>query len=188
MLTEQDYENAAEALGCDVAAVKAVTEVESRGSGFLPDGRPKILFEAAVFSRLTNHKYDATNPDISSRGWNRSLYKGGAAEYDRLNAAQTLDNDAALEAASYGLFQIMGFNYAAAGFGNIQDYVEAMARSESEHLKAFVNFIKSKRLHRFLANKEWARFAAGYNGGGYAQNKYDQKLEAAYKRFLVSDS
>lgn len=37
-LTEQDYKDAAGLLGVDVAAIKAVTEVESAGSGFLPSG------------------------------------------------------------------------------------------------------------------------------------------------------
>ena len=36
--------SAANKLGCEVAAVRAVVDVES-GGGFLPDGRPKILFE-----------------------------------------------------------------------------------------------------------------------------------------------
>ena len=33
--------NAAQQLGCEVAAVRAVIDVESQG-GFLPEGRPKI--------------------------------------------------------------------------------------------------------------------------------------------------
>jgi len=34
MLTENDYKQAAEALGVEVACVKAVTKVESRGLNF----------------------------------------------------------------------------------------------------------------------------------------------------------
>jgi hypothetical protein len=43
-LTNQDYCIAAKTIGCDVAAVKSVAQVESAGGGFLPDGRCKILF------------------------------------------------------------------------------------------------------------------------------------------------
>ncbi|AZA64465.1 DUF3380 domain-containing protein [Chryseobacterium carnipullorum] len=56
-LTEQDYINAAKELGCEVAAIKAVAEVESRGSGFLSSGEPKILFERHRFYKYTNGKY-----------------------------------------------------------------------------------------------------------------------------------
>ena len=48
-LNEQDYINAANALGCEVAMVKAVTEVESGDAGFFDGGKTKILFERHVF-------------------------------------------------------------------------------------------------------------------------------------------
>lgn len=34
-----------------------------------------------------------------------------------------------------------------------------------------------------LRNKDWATFARCYNGSGYAVNKYDEKLKAAYEKF-----
>ena len=49
-LSEADFEWAAKELGCEVAVVKAVDDVESKGKGFLPCGIPVILFEAHVFS------------------------------------------------------------------------------------------------------------------------------------------
>ena len=52
-LTEADYAAAAGRLGCSVAAIKAVAKVESKGSGFLPSGEPRILFERHVF----RHRY-----------------------------------------------------------------------------------------------------------------------------------
>ena len=40
-IVEKDYERVAQQLGCEVAAVKAVAQVESGGrNGFLRDGRP----------------------------------------------------------------------------------------------------------------------------------------------------
>ena len=66
-LGDQAFAEAAQALGCDVAAVRAVAEVESRGSGFDAQGRPTILYERHVFSRNTapKGKFDAQAPDIS---------------------------------------------------------------------------------------------------------------------------
>src|SRR6185369_14627607 len=107
-MTDEAVEQAAKKIGCPVAAVRAVIDVESRG-GFLPDGRLKILFERHYFCRLTKGKFDQSNPDISATKWGG--YKGGAAEYDRLGRAIKLDRDAALRSASWGAFQIMGDNF-----------------------------------------------------------------------------
>ncbi len=171
-------------MNCEIAAIKAVVAVESSGGGFLPDGRPKILFEALYFHKLTNGRYDKTNPNISSPNWNRSLYKGGVKEWDRLNEAATLNRPAALQSASWGLFQIMGANFAAAGFTSVEDFVAAMEASEGAQLKAFANFVKSKKLDGFLRKRQWANFASGYNGKSYAKNQYDTKLAASYKKYL----
>lgn len=66
-LTEQGYIDAAKELGCEVAAIKAVAEVESRGLGFLPTGEPKILFECHRFFKYTYGKYAISNPDICNK-------------------------------------------------------------------------------------------------------------------------
>lgn len=182
-LTEADWQRAAAALGVDVAAVQAVANVEAPGSGFLADGRPKILFEAHQFGRLTGDRYNRSHPDISSAEWNRSLYVGGAGEHARLARAQSLDENAALQAASWGRFQIMGFNHQAAGYANVQDFVAAMRHSEGKQLDAFVNFIQADpAMHRALRNHDWAAFASAYNGPGYAANSYDTKIAAEYAR------
>jgi hypothetical protein len=179
-LTDQDFNDCAADLNCQVAAIRAVVDVESAGGGFLPDGRPKILFEAKYFHNLTKGKYDKSNPNISSPVWDRKLYKGGAKEWDRLNEAAALDRNAALQSASWGLFQIMGANYKLCGFASVEDFVAAFQKSEGEQLKAFAKFIRSSKLDGHLRNLKWDSFAKGYNGPGYAKNQYDKKLAAAY--------
>jgi hypothetical protein len=181
-LKETDYEDAAKELGVEVAAIKAVSNVESLGSGFQADGRPKILFEAAVFSRLTAHKYDKSHPNISSKTWNRKLYKGGAEEYKRLAEAAKLDREAALRSASWGKFQIMGDNYRDLGYESAEAFVHAMCASERNQLKAFVKFIRSKGLKTALRDKNWAKFARLYNGPGYKKNRYDIHMRDAYQK------
>ncbi|WP_339948262.1 N-acetylmuramidase domain-containing protein [uncultured Albimonas sp.] len=177
---DRPYIEAAEALGCEVAAVKAVAEVESRGAAFLPDGRPPILFERHIFSRTTRNAHDAGHGEISNPS--PGGYQGGAAEYDRLSRAIELDRAAALESASWGKFQIMGFNAQTCGFRTVEDFVEAMCASEEAQLDAFVAFVKRNRLDRALRARDWAAFARGYNGPAYARNKYDEKMAAAYRR------
>jgi hypothetical protein len=44
-------------------------------------------------------------------------------------------------------------------------------------------FIKAAGLQDELQNKNWAGFAKGYNGPGYAQNNYDGKLASAYDKY-----
>lgn len=58
---------AAKRLGVDVPTVRAVAEVESNGVGFLPDGRPKILFERHIFSRLTERTRKEAPPPVDPR-------------------------------------------------------------------------------------------------------------------------
>jgi Protein of unknown function (DUF3380). len=184
LLTEADYERAADALGCDVAAIKAVCEVEAPQGGFHDDGTtPRILFEAHHFSRLTSHNYDDTHPHISSATWNRALYKGGMAEHRRMVDAVALNRDAALQSASWGRFQVMGYNHKIAGHDTIQDFVNAAYRSEGAHLDMFVAFCKSEGLDKFLRSREWDKFAARYNGPSYKSNSYDTKLAAAWSKF-----
>lgn len=182
-LTHADYVRAAEALGCEVAAIQAVARVESSGGGFFPDGRPKILFEAHVFSRLTKGEFDTSHPHLSSRRWNRALYRGGIREYDRLEEAKKLAPVEALSSCSWGRFQIMGFNHKAAGFATVHEFVEAMHESEGRHLDAFAAFVVHAGLADELRRRDWAGFARGYNGPAFRENQYDTKIASAYARF-----
>lgn len=183
-LTDADFLAAADKLNCDVKAIKAVSDVESSGYGFFNIGVPALLFEAHQFSKFTSHQYDDSNPNISSRRWNRDLYLGGKKEYLRLNQAMMLNKEAALLSASYGRYQIMGFNHNSAGFANVTEFVQAMFESENNHLIAFVHFILDSRvLSDSIRSLDWATFAYHYNGPGYAKNKYDEKMQAAYERY-----
>lgn len=184
-LTEDDYFMAAQALGCEVAAIKAVAQVEAAGNGFLSDGKPKILFEAHVFSRLTKGKYDITHPRISSRTWNQSLYQGGRREHYRLLVAGNLDREAALQSCSWGKFQIMGENWKACGFESLQEFVNSMYKDEQSQLKAFIGFLQTNGLVNALVKKNWKVFAKKYNGASFWKNHYDVKLETAYKKLIT---
>lgn len=204
-LKTADFMDAARVLGCTVAQIRAVWEVES-GGGWFTDVRadilaadgpggfidgpnlPKILFEAHVFDRETGGRFRASHPNLSSRTWNRALYVGGQAEWLRLHRAMQLDRKAALRSASVGGPQIMGFNHELAGFDTVEAFWEAMKVSERAHLEAFADFIVNKKLGpalRKISNRavDCQPFAAGYNGAGYAANRYDEKIAAAHAKF-----
>jgi hypothetical protein len=188
-LTDADFARAAKELNVEEAAIRAVAEVEAAGAGFLPDGRPSILYEAHIFHKETGGKHagakDRRGVALSSPSWNKNLYGAtGAAQHARYEDARALNPDAANKACSWGTFQILGQNHKACGFDSSQEFVDAMwTGGASAHLDAFVKFIKANNLDGSLRNKQWATFARGYNGPGYAQNAYDKKMAAAYARW-----
>jgi hypothetical protein len=187
-----DLERAAAALGVSLAAVRAVNEVESRGHGFLPDGRPVILFERHVFwKRLEAHGIDPAPlavryPSLVST--TSGGYQGDGAEYMRLATALTIHRAAAQESCSWGAFQIMGYHWEALEYASIEDFVGRMKLSEAEHLDGFVRFVRAdKRLVTALKHRKWSTFARLYNGPAYARNLYDAKLAQAFAKYNALD-
>lgn len=184
-LQQKDLDEAAQQLECDVLAIMAVSEVESRGRGFFSNARPVILFERHWMRRRLKHygldyrTAAANSPDIVNG--RAGGYKGGVAEYDRLERARAIDDTSALESASWGAYQIMGFHWRTLGYPSVQHMVGEMEKGEPQHLEAFVRFIKADdRLHRAIQQKAWLDFALIYNGRG--QKGYDHKMENAYNR------
>lgn len=186
MLISKDYERAAKALGCDLAAIKAVVRVESRGQGFLASGEPCILFERHIMHRLLRNKgiIVRDQPDIINP--TPGGYKGGEAEHARLQRAAAVDRDVALQSCSWGLFQIMGFHWKTLGYKTLQAFVNAMYKSEAKQLDAFVKFILvNPTIHSALRVCNWEAFARGYNGPTYKRNNYDTKLAHEYAKALM---
>lgn len=186
-LSDSDIQKLSSEFGLSVAIIKAVMEVEAAGSGFLLNepspSRPKILFEAHWFYKLTPHPVSRTRPDLSSRTWNRSLYKGGSAEWDRLMDAIAFDEIQALKSTSWGLGQVMGFNYMVAGCDSIEEFVLQSFTSEYYQARHMLSFINNNSLLDDLKRLDWSSFAYGYNGPGYRANRYDKKLASAYAKY-----
>lgn len=199
-LSEQDLMDFASSNNLELAVVKAVNEVESRGKGFFITGKPAILFEGHVFWRqLVKRNIDPTillneqSKNVLYKKWTRKHYLGGSKEYSRLEKAVNLSDDKAVKEAAYcsaswGAFQIMGYHYKSLGYTSIEQFLDKMYTHEREHLDAFgkfisVNFYKNKKLIHWLRTKHWSNFARAYNGPGFKQNKYDEKLEKAYIKY-----
>jgi hypothetical protein len=159
----------------------AVVTVETSGCGCFADRRPAILFERHIFSKQTGGRFDAQHPDISNRS--PGGYSHGAAEYNRLAKAVQLDRMSALKSASWGLGQVMGFNFDKAGYDSVEKMVQKNMQSEDEQLMAMAKFLKASSLDRSLAAQDWTSFARGYNGPDFARNLYDAKLAAAFQRY-----
>jgi hypothetical protein len=170
-------------LGCDVATVEALIDVEASGCGFDHAGRPKMLFEPHLFwQNLSGAERDAAvQAGLAYPTWRPGDYPPDS--YPRLYKAIEINEDAALNSCSWGLPQILGENHAPAGYATAHDMVAAFCDGEDEQIAAMVRFICARNLHVYLQARNLAAFARSYNGPAYARNDYDRKLAAAYAKY-----
>lgn len=191
-LTNEMIKDLAIRLGLEPALLKAVQLVEAAGrDGFLADGRPQILFEGHIMYKEVHKKFPDRDlaylckrySTIFFPKWDKSKYLGGVYEYKRLELAKEIDEECALKSASWGMFQIMGFNHNLCGCKDVFEFVHKVSESHANQLELMYHFMYNSGCLKELKAKDWAGFAKKYNGPGYAQNAYDQKLRNAYENF-----
>jgi len=187
-----DFDQAAKELGVETAAIRAVAGVESGGrSGFDAKKRPVIRYENHIFRSLTKKQFDKSHPDLSApygSAQYKSTHRFGGIKYadeqwGLLEAAWALAPDAAVQACSWGMFQVMGENYRSVGWTDLQQFVKDMFYSEAQHLRAFLGYCRHAGLVPYLKSHNWAAFAQGYNGPSYRQNHYDTFLAQNYAKY-----
>lgn len=177
--TKWAYEQAAEQINAEPAAVEAIFEVEAAGQFFDSAGNVLRRFEPHHFPKqhwpvlgFTVKKGQAP--------WRASLAlsrKARAAMYER---AKAINAELAYRASSWGAPQIMGFNYKDAGFQSAAQMVEAFY-DPALQVAAFVTLIDSWGLGSAVRSHDWHTFASRYNGPGKARD-YAGKIERAYRR------
>lgn len=196
-LTREDFVREANRLQCHPGMIEALALKEARGSAFLPDGRVKILFErhqfykrlaivrkpgqTALSQKALRDKVAAQHPQICSA--TRGGYIGNAGEYPRLDLARTFSDTAALESASFGLFQVMGFNAVAIGYESVQEFVRLMQQDIDQHLTALSRFIlATPKALRGIRTQDYPLLAGAYNGPAYRENNYDTDLAKLFNQ------
>lgn len=196
-LTETDYIKLAKEFLLEVKTIKAIVAVEASGSGFSSDGKIKIQFEPHVFAQeLVKLKIAHTiNISYANLPGGKQLrqytivcngititngVEAQGAEYKAYESAKAINTEAAMIATSFGLGQIMGFNYKKAGFVNVAGMIEGFNAGEIVQLRGMLNFIKASGLIATLQQKNWAAFACKYNGPKYKDFNYDTRLQEAY--------
>jgi hypothetical protein len=168
-IADPDFETAAHNIGAEVSAVMAVAQVEAGGRAGFAGGLPIIRYELHVFHDRTGRIYDRTHPHLSQptlAASQRYHHGGQANEWSLLLGAMILRDGTgrrrfseAWQSASWGMFQVMGFNFRMVGASSIGDFVRDMFRSESNHLDAFLSFVRGKHLTGSIRTKNWAAFA-----------------------------
>lgn len=180
--------------GVKAVPALAVIEVETAGSPFEADGRtPRFLFERHQFYRMLNQQDRKSLPAAVRQGlaipkWSPSTqYKDQATSAGRMALiarARAINEECANDSASWGIGQVMGFNAKIIGCATATEMVEAMADGGLETQIDFMfREFKHDAIIDALNNGEWAKVARIYNGSGYATNRYDVKLAAAFAKW-----
>lgn len=180
-LTERDFRLVAEELGVEVAAIKAVVEIEAGKAmkGFWAPGIPVINFDRSMYNKYKNKA-------LSKEGAKGETIPEGLSgyalkEWTELIKARKINAQGANLGTFWGMFQIGGFNYKLCGCENVDEFVKRMAYSELEQLQLFAIFITNTGMVDSLRKKDWATFARKYNGPSYAKRGYHTKMAKAYK-------
>lgn len=190
-LTEEDYREVAEELGVEVAAIKAVIDIEAGKAhkGFWAPGKPIINFDLTMFRKFAprNGLSLATArkkaPVIFSRPDVRKYGSQQAGQQARLDAACALCPGAGIEGTFWGMFQIGGFNWKKLGFESPEAFAEAMSHSERAQLEIFARFLKTFNMVDDIRNRQWLKFALKYNGPRAKSRGYHTRMAAAYNRY-----
>lgn len=179
-ITNSEIELLASEFGVDYAVVKSIILTESSGSGFTELGI-KIQFEPGVFKKLRR-----SQKPIGT--WIRNGVERQKEEWAAYESACLEDKYNAIMSTSWGMGQVMGFNFKAAGYSSPEEMVADFKLGELNQCRGMMNFCKSCGvidLAKLIpASKDrmkiWAKIARIYNGPGYGKNKYDQVLENNY--------
>ena len=180
-LDDEDLPRIGAEIGVGEDELHTVLDVECRGSGFDRSGRVAMLFEPHIFWRELGSgpaRSIAAREQLACQRWGQFKYPSDS--YPRLLVAMEIDKDAALRSASWGLGQVMGFNHGLAGYRSAEEMVAAFAQDEENQLRGMVSFIAKTHLADALRKHDWAGFACGYNGAGYASHGYHTRLAARY--------
>lgn len=182
-LTDYDIPFIGSMIGVGEDEIHALLDVESRGTGFTKQG-VICLFESHVFYRQLpkEKKSRALNLGLAHTSWSKAKASGNYKNnYARLVQAYNFDQKAALESTSWGLGQIMGFNYKSAGYSSAEEMVLSFSESEANQLKGMIKFIIHNKLDGKLRKHDWTGFARGYNGSGFRANRYHIRLKERYE-------
>ena len=167
--TKADFVAEAERIGCDLATVQAVWEVEAAGEPFRAD--------RSLQRRLEPHKL--RRPQGT---WRTSLKMTTAAREHAFAVAYADDPEDACRATSWGAPQIMGLNCKLVGYPTAISMVSAFADDEAAQVRAFGDFIlATPALASAMRARDWQTVARLYNGNANVP-VYAAKMESAYRR------
>lgn len=204
-LDRQEFIDIGASYGVPASHLAAVTRTEARGKSYNADARLKILYEPHVFHRVTKGKYAGRTVKIqwgdkildfkfSYRNWKRLTYKqANDPNYFHVYKLNQQERWAllvklyeiepkALEACSWGAWQILGENWRSLGYASAWDMVETLYKGEAENFGAFIRFCRKNNVLTALRKGQWLKFGKGYRGRSVGVS-YVRKLKVAAKNY-----
>lgn len=184
------YSTAA-ALGVPAERFYGVMAAESGGKPYSDVGAVVIRFEPHVFHRRTNPPATVLLPGMSAPtgAEGRSRRGGQAAEWAAFQEAWAINPEAAAASTSYGVGQVMGFNFDVGGYASAVDMYKDMIANPLAQYNVFVNFIRNKpRVYAALAAGDYPAFVRWYNGeplGSAKNDAYVRRMLDAQGKFLA---
>jgi hypothetical protein len=164
---------------------------ESKATSFDAAGRPPILFERHYFREaLIRYKGQAFAnsvtkqfPDLcNAAATPAGGYGTYAYQWVRFDQVRNICREAAIEACSWGLGQVMGKHWKVLGYESPQDLLNCMFRSEKDQVEIIFRYLKVNNLIEDLNAERVKKVARWYNGPAYAKNQYDTKLADLIKQ------
>lgn len=161
--------------GIDWKMLAAFIKTETGGRGFdEATGKLIIQFEPAWFRKKA--------PYAPSGLWSVNKVDVQAKEWKAFNDAFSKNADAAMQATSIGIGQIMGFNYKLLGFDSVGAMWDNAKQGIEQQIDQICKFIiGTPAILAAIIRKNWEQIATIYNGKGYKEiaRKYGRKLDYA---------
>lgn len=184
-----------------LANLLAVIEVESDGVSYATVNHkslgkqlrePLIRWEGHYFdkrlganSRAIARKQGLADPKAGG-------IKNPSSQEDRWNKlfwpAYDINEQAAIESASYGVGQVMGAHWDKLGYSSAQHLLDSVRSSLGAQVYLMVAYIVVFGLLDELQRGDFQGFARGYNGPNFRKYKYDTKMKAAAKKYAQYDA
>ncbi|WP_321943286.1 N-acetylmuramidase family protein [Paraburkholderia tropica] len=205
VFSESQYKNIATELNVEIAAVKAIVQQESGGKPFLENGLPPILYERGHFFDLSVKKIKIEsgskkgagkkknianpyprNPDLCLKG-SGNYGAEGLHQYEKLVRAAALDFDIAIQACSWGGFQILGEYYSECGCSTAFEFANKFMSGTEGQVQIFIAFMKNIKpgAVQGLRQHNWGKVAESYNGIYWQSTNpdYAENLKIFYEKF-----
>jgi hypothetical protein len=168
----------------ELASVLAFIQTETGGQGFDPTtGKITIQFEPVWFRKQA--------PYAPSGLWSLNGVERQAAEWKAFNDAFAKNANAAMEATSIGLGQIMGEHWQRLGYASVGAMWDDAKKGIDRQVWQIIRFIQTDaKLLAALKTKCWGIVAYIYNGAKYKEmaikwgrTPYDETMAANYQLF-----
>lgn len=172
---QQLYVETAAALDIPPASLRALAVVESDEKPFAPCGAPVIRFEAAYWKRFRQASRAALAFDRVQN--TRNLDE----RWSHFLAMREVQEIPAILCHSFGMFQIMGFNYRACLCADPLIFLGEMLTVEGQFRMVERLIGSSPDLLASLRRQDAEAVGLHFNGRAYRRNAYDVKWAAAVK-------